>query len=59
MGAELPAEQFREIFESRRVDMIAAKQWEPDKPLPDPEKFLTRALLDSTLKEMSTLVTPK
>jgi len=53
MGAELPAEQFREIFESRRVDMIAAKQWEPDKPLPDPEKFLTRALLDSTLKEMS------
>ena len=33
--------------------MIAAKQWEPDKPLPDPEKFLTRALLDSTLKEMS------
>ena len=53
MGAELPAEQFREIFESRRVDMIAAKQWEPDKPLPDPEKFLTRALLDSTLKQMN------
>jgi hypothetical protein len=53
MGAELPAEQFREIFESRRIDMIAAKQWEPDKPLPDPEQFLTRALLDSTLKEMN------
>jgi NitT/TauT family transport system substrate-binding protein len=51
-GAELPKEQFREIFESRREDMIAAKQWAPDKPLPDPEQFLTRALLDSTLKEM-------
>ena len=30
MGAELPAEQFREIFESRRIDMIAARQWAPD-----------------------------
>jgi DNA primase catalytic core len=53
MGAELPAEQFREIFESRRQDMIAAKQWAPDKPLPDPEQFLVRALLDPTLKEMA------
>ena len=41
-----------EIFESRRVDMIAAKQWAPDKPLPDPEQFLVRALLDPTLKDM-------
>ena len=53
MGAELPAEQFREIFESRRIDMIAAKQWAPDKPLPDPEQFLVRSILDSTLKEMA------
>ena len=52
-GAELPPEQFREIFESRREDMIAAKQWAPDKPLPDPEQFLMRALLESTLKEMN------
>jgi hypothetical protein len=51
-GAELPAEQFREIFESRRLDMIAGKQWAADKPLPDPEQFLLRSLLDSTLKEM-------
>jgi ABC-type nitrate/sulfonate/bicarbonate transport system substrate-binding protein len=51
-GAELPREQFREIFESRRLDMIAAKQWLQDKPLPDPEQFLTRDLLDSTLKQM-------
>ena len=34
-------------------DMIAAKQWAPDKPLPDPEQFLTRALLESTLKDMN------
>jgi NitT/TauT family transport system substrate-binding protein len=53
MGAELPAEQFREIFESRRIDMIAAKQWATDKPLPDPEQFLVRSLLDPTLKQMN------
>ena len=52
-GAELPKELFRDIFESRRQTMVAAKQWAPDKPLPDPEQFLTRALLDSTLKEMN------
>jgi ABC-type nitrate/sulfonate/bicarbonate transport system substrate-binding protein len=51
-GAELPKAQFAEIFESRREDMIKAKQWAPDKPLPDPEQFLARALLDETLKEM-------
>jgi NitT/TauT family transport system substrate-binding protein len=51
-GAELPKEQFAEIFESRREDMIAAKQWAPDKPLPDPEQFLVRSLLDPTLKDM-------
>jgi hypothetical protein len=33
--------------------MIAAKQWAPDKPLPDPEQFLVRALLDPTLKDMA------
>ncbi len=52
-GAELPKDMFREIFESRRLDMIAAKQWPADKPLPDPEQFLLRATLDSTLKEMN------
>jgi NitT/TauT family transport system substrate-binding protein len=52
-GAELPKDLFREIFESRRLDMIAAGQWPKDKPLPDPEGFLTRELLDTTLKEMN------
>ncbi len=52
-GAELPANLFREIFESRRLTMISAHQWPADKPLPDPEQFLTRNLLDSTLKEMN------
>ena len=33
--------------------MIAAKQWAADKPLPDPEQFLLRGLLESTLKEMN------
>jgi len=52
-GAELPKEQFREIFESRRLDMIAANQWPKDKPLPDPEQFLLRAQLEAVLKEVN------
>lgn len=51
-AAEMPQNLFREVFESRRLDLIAAKEWPADKPLPDPEQFLARALLDSTLKEM-------
>jgi len=51
-GAEVPKDLFRAIFESRRLTMIAARQWPPDQPLPDPEQFLARDLLDSTLKEM-------
>jgi NitT/TauT family transport system substrate-binding protein len=49
--AALPKDLFREIFESRRIDMIAAGQWPKDKPLPDPEGFVTRNLLDAGLKE--------
>ncbi len=52
-GAELPKDLFRDILESRRLTMIAARQWPEDKPLPDPEQFLARDLLDSTLKEMN------
>jgi ABC-type nitrate/sulfonate/bicarbonate transport system substrate-binding protein len=52
-GAELPKDLFREIFESRRLTMVAAKQWPADKPLPDPEQFVLRSLLDSTLQEMA------
>jgi ABC-type nitrate/sulfonate/bicarbonate transport system substrate-binding protein len=51
-GAEVPPDLFKEILESRRQTMITARQWPVDKPLPDPESFLTRDLLDSTLKEM-------
>jgi ABC-type nitrate/sulfonate/bicarbonate transport system substrate-binding protein len=51
-GAELPKELFHEIFESRRQTMIAAKQWTTDKPLPDPEQWLMRAVLEKTLKDM-------
>jgi hypothetical protein len=32
--------------------MVAANQWAKDKPLPDPEQFLARDLLDPTLKQM-------
>ena len=56
-GAELPQELFREILESRRATMIAARQWPADKPLPDPEQFVARKLLDSTLQEMGYIPT--
>jgi NitT/TauT family transport system substrate-binding protein len=52
-GAEVPPPLFREILESRRQTMIAARQWPADKPLPDPEQFIARSLLDATLKEMN------
>jgi NitT/TauT family transport system substrate-binding protein len=52
-AAELPADLYREIFESRRIDMIAANEWPKDKPLPDPEQYLARALLEATLKDMN------
>jgi ABC-type nitrate/sulfonate/bicarbonate transport system substrate-binding protein len=52
-GAEVPPELFRELLESRRLTMIAARQWPQDKPLPDPEQFLARTLLEATLKEMN------
>jgi len=52
-GAEVPKDLFRDIFESRRLTMIAARQWSADKPLPDPEQFIARNLLDSTLKQMN------
>jgi hypothetical protein len=32
--------------------MIAANQWPKDKPLPDPEQYVARDLLESTLKDM-------
>jgi NitT/TauT family transport system substrate-binding protein len=51
-GAEVPNDLFRKIFESRRLTMIAARQWPADKPLPDPEQFIARNLLEATLKEM-------
>ncbi len=52
-GAELPPDLFREIFESRRLDMIAENQWPKDKPLPDAEQFLLRAQLEAALKEVN------
>ena len=52
-AAELPPDLYREIFESRRLDLIAAGQWPKDKPLPDPEQYLARTMLDATLKAMN------
>jgi ABC-type nitrate/sulfonate/bicarbonate transport system substrate-binding protein len=51
-GAEVPKDLFAQIIQSRVETMKAARQWPEGKPVPDPEQFLTRQLLDSTLKEM-------
>ena len=51
-GAEMPKDLYREIFESRITDMIAANQWPKDKPMPDPEQYLARSALEATLSEM-------
>ena len=50
--AALIKQEARQAIEQQRQDMIAAGQWPKDKPLPDPEQFLTRPLLESTLKAM-------
>ena len=52
-GAELPPDLFADIIESRVKSMQAARQWPEGKPIPTPEQFVTRELLDSTLKEMN------
>lgn len=52
-GAEVPPALFRKLLDSRRLTMIAARQWPANKPLPDPEQFIARNLLDSTLKAMN------
>lgn len=51
-GAELPRELYREIFEARRQAMIADNQWPKDKPLPDPEQWLMRDVLERTLADL-------
>lgn len=51
-AAEMPKDLFRELFESRRLDLVASKEWPADRPLPDPEQFLSRDLLETTLADM-------
>jgi ABC-type nitrate/sulfonate/bicarbonate transport system substrate-binding protein len=51
-GAELPPKLFAQIIESRIETMKAARQWPEDRPMPDPESFVVRQTLDSTLKDM-------
>jgi ABC-type nitrate/sulfonate/bicarbonate transport system substrate-binding protein len=51
--ARVPGEGFRAIFASARLNLIASGQWKQTRPLPDPEKFVARALLDGTLKAIN------
>jgi NitT/TauT family transport system substrate-binding protein len=56
-GAEVPKDLFAKVFESRVKIMIKNHQWPADKKMPDPEHFLARKLLDSTLTEMHYVAT--
>jgi NitT/TauT family transport system substrate-binding protein len=49
--ATMPAKLFRDIFEARRREMIELGQWDKNKPLPDPEQWVARKLLDDALNE--------
>jgi NitT/TauT family transport system substrate-binding protein len=51
-GAEVPANLFAKIFESRIKTMKKARQWPEDKPMPNPENWVARQVLESTLKDM-------
>lgn len=51
-GPEIPAPLFLELFEGRRQEMISEGTWPKDKPLPDVDKYVTRELLEATLKDM-------
>lgn len=51
-GATLPAPLFRKIFESRRDAMVVDGEWPKNKPVPDPEQFAARKLLDESLAEV-------
>ncbi len=51
-GAEMPKPLIRALFASRRKMMIRTHIWPKDKPLPDPEQWVARDLLDKTLAEI-------
>jgi ABC-type nitrate/sulfonate/bicarbonate transport system substrate-binding protein len=57
--ASMPAQEFRDIFASRLVQMIKVGQWPKDKPLPDTEKYMDRKLLDQELAAVHYTPPPK
>lgn len=51
-GPDIPDALFKEVFEGRKQRMEEQGQWPKGKPLPDVEAWVTRDLLNSTLREM-------
>jgi NitT/TauT family transport system substrate-binding protein len=51
-GPDIPAPLFRKLFEGRLDRMKAKGLWPKDKPMPDPEKFVARDLLNGSLREL-------
>lgn len=51
-GPDIPADLFKKLFDSRRKRMVSRGLWPKDKPLPDIEKYVARATLQSELRGM-------
>lgn len=51
-GPDIPASLLRKLFEGRVMRMKSRDLWPEDKKVPDPEQYVERELLTSTLREM-------
>lgn len=51
-GPDIPHDLLVKLFQGRVHRMISRGLWPKDKPMPDPEQFVDRKLLNSTLREM-------
>lgn len=51
-GPDIPNDLLNALFKSRFDRLVEKGNWPKDKPMPDPEHFVARDLLSSTLRDM-------
>jgi NitT/TauT family transport system substrate-binding protein len=51
-GPDIPNDLFRKVFEGRKARMESKGLWPKGKAMPDPEQFVARDMLTSTLRDM-------
>lgn len=51
-GPDIPNDLLNKLFKSRFDRLVTKGNWPKDKPMPDPEQFVARDLLSSTLRGM-------